>query len=336
MKKIMTLCAVLSALVCCTKINVETVSEDAPAVKKIPVTLTASLGGEDTKLTIAETLAGFKGTWDAEEAITVVSLDGGGYALAYDLFTSSGKPGRRIAEFTGELTETGTNRFICYYPAMHPVEQPNSKAYASPEHKCASGTFNLLYVNNSELYTKYFFNNFQDYYQYSSGDMSHISDFLMMVGIPTFSGGKMSVDMKHVNTIFKLDMTLPESSLKKSMSYAGIEFHKASGSMNILSNAAWGYIYGSYFGQGGSTYYKQTFFHAPGTNNRGVPTPSDCKVTAYIVCHLDVGKQTFNPGETCTVSMTFTDNTKVTKTFTFKEQTLFKPAEIYTISATLE
>ena len=97
MKKLFLIAAVAAALVSCSKSDNP---RDVEQNEGIKMTLKASFGS-DTKLSFNPDGNIIKSTWDASEAISVLTLDEEGVVVAIDNFTSEGTAGRKEASFTG-------------------------------------------------------------------------------------------------------------------------------------------------------------------------------------------------------------------------------------------
>ena len=170
MKKSIILLAVVSAsLVSCSKIE-----ESRPEVKSgIPMSISASFSDLTKTSTVADGNV-LKSTWDAEESISIITLDAlsKGKVVAIDNFTSRGAAGRSSAKFTGTFTG-GVNpvKVIAVYPALEKVgDTYRTKRYgfSSPDETGGSVLDNIQ-IGKATLSTASV-----ERSPYQTGDCSHV------------------------------------------------------------------------------------------------------------------------------------------------------------------
>ena len=92
-----------------------------------PLTVTATIG-TDTKTTYTPEGNMMKVEWEANETISVVSVDAAGNVKTIDTFTYSGAPGKS-ATFTGTLSSGATDQIMVLYPAL---EAYTASEYGTP------------------------------------------------------------------------------------------------------------------------------------------------------------------------------------------------------------
>ena len=123
---IVSMACVIAALVSCQKNEtpVETADENQP----IRLTLTATIGGDDTKVAYVDEENVLKAAWEAGDKVSLLSLDISGNLLSNDVFeaTYAGKS----AEFEGSFTnDPATASVWVYYPALrHGILQRHTLA----------------------------------------------------------------------------------------------------------------------------------------------------------------------------------------------------------------
>ena len=193
----------LVAAVSCSK--TETPAEQPEESVGVPMTLTATIGGPETKMTMAEDGNVLKATWDASEKISVITYTGSGDGVrvqTIDTFEYSGTAGVKSADFTGTFTGDAANNIWVVYPAL---EYDSVKG----DHRSASG---LLYGVKKEsdggdykIYINYWGGS---YTQTANADPSFLVDNLL-TGTGTVSGSALTVDLKPAFGVLKMTLTLP-------------------------------------------------------------------------------------------------------------------------------
>ncbi len=206
MKKSIILLAVVSAsLVSCSKIE-----ESRPEVKSgIPMSISVSLS-DLTKTTTVDEGSVLKSTWDAEESISIITLDASknGTVLEIDNFTSKGAAGRSSANFTGTFNG-GDNpvKVIAVYPAL----EKDGDTYRTKPYKSNEGTSSILsgiktYKKNLRIKV--------DYPPYQEGGCKHLKDYCVMVGkvdTKDLMRGKLSASLRHLMMVIKVTATFPDA-----------------------------------------------------------------------------------------------------------------------------
>ena len=193
----------LVAAVSCSK--TETPVEQPEESVGVPMTLTATIGGPETKMTMAEDGNVLKATWDASEKISVITYTGSGDGVrvqTIDTFEYSGTAGVKSADFTGTFTGDAAHNIWVVYPAL---EYDSVKG----DYRSASG---LLYGVKKEsdggdynIYINYWGGS---YTQTANADPSFLVDNLL-TGTGTVSGSALTVDLKPAFGVLKMTLTLP-------------------------------------------------------------------------------------------------------------------------------
>lgn len=320
-----------TAIISCTK-EIESV---APVPQT--VTLTATIGDPASKITYTEE-SGLKGSWDAEEAITVVSIFNG-KALSYDTFTSTGAAGRRTAEFTGTITSTGATSYVCYYPAMS-VTTDDSYAYRSKLLQHGSQSYPLLYIDKQS--SGGFYMDFDNCYQMqaANGDFSFISERSVLRGIATIQDGSLDVKMENLLSVFRYELTVPESLKGNNVQNVRISVRKPDGGFcSFCAEEGWGYVDGSGFAVGGSSSRLDTFLggwaNTTSYDVKGFAVPDDCKVIAYASFYPK--SETIPENGSMIISLlTDSEVLLARKTFTFKNNVQLQSGKLYNIKADME
>ena len=230
MKKSIILLAVLSAsLVSCSKTE-----ESRLEVKSgIPMSISASFSDLTKTSTVADGNV-LKSTWDAEESISIITLDAlsKGKVVAIDNFTSRGAAGRSSAKFTGTFTG-GVNpvKVIAVYPALEKVgdtyrTKENYALNSSTDWR--SSILQQIKIGSDHVDTK------PDYpfCQERNGDCSHLKDFCVMVGkvdTKDLKRGKLSASLRHLMMVFKIQATFPDSYKGKHLEEVRIDAYDNAG-----------------------------------------------------------------------------------------------------------
>ena len=187
------------SLVAAISCNKQLAPADEPEVKTgIPMTLTATIGSPDTKLSFTENGNVLKGSWDAEESISIVSLDDEGRVLTIDKFTSSGAEGRKSAEFSGELSANAGETLVAVYPAL--VDRVEVQGdWRTPESNLRGFKFGE--------YTMYF--STDGMRQTADADYSHLAEEPIMINACEISEeGQLVVNLTPYQSILKVDLTI--------------------------------------------------------------------------------------------------------------------------------
>lgn len=109
----------LVAAVSCNK--TETPAAQPEENPGVPMTLTATICGPETRMTMAEDGNVLKSTWDASEKISVITYTGSGFdarVQTIDTFEYSGAAGQKSVDFTGTFTGDAANNIWVVYPAL--------------------------------------------------------------------------------------------------------------------------------------------------------------------------------------------------------------------------
>lgn len=314
MKKILFVAAVaLLAFSSCNK------DKNAPTAniegEKIQMNLTATLEGgkvdgetSDAKRISYTDNSGLKGTWDATETITVVSLDASGKALHFDNFTSTGAAGRTTADFSGSITaDANTASYICWYPAL------------------GSGNNHLTGNIDSE------FNNWSTTsrgvsdYQDGNGNTAHLSNYVIMNGIPTIDGNNIEVTMQHALCAFKFVVTIPNS-ISAGDPISKLEVEASNESNRFFCNGTWSYFRSqnlNYGGCGGDRLL-QVFM-------QNTTVPEDHVLTVYCLTR-GIGVR---ENDTWTIRIKNIETTLAAKTITWNQDKSFEKGKEYVMEVTL-
>ena len=226
-KTLLFVAAAVAALVSCEK-NQETANENtAPEVKGIPMTLTADIAGA-TKTSYEDNGSGLKETWNSDESISVITLDGdNGNIVSVDTFTSSGEAGRASATFSGTFTGGETPvKVIAIYPAL----TISGGMYRTPAYKDRYGNNARILYNGSGDTFQYSQNN--EVKQTADADFSHLANYCLMSGavdIDDIKNGTLTVSLSNLMTVLKIVVTLPASC--KGQTFSKIQ-------MNCYTNSA--------------------------------------------------------------------------------------------------
>ena len=113
MRKINYLILAGLSLVAAISCNKQLTPTDEPEVKAgVPMTLTATIGGPDTKLGFTKDGYVLKGTWNANEEVSVITINGA-YVQTIDKFSSgSESDGKTTANFSGTFTGDASHKIV--------------------------------------------------------------------------------------------------------------------------------------------------------------------------------------------------------------------------------
>lgn len=238
-KTLLFVATAVTALVSCEK-NQEHANEYTTSeVKGIPMTLTANIGGT-TKTSYADDGSGLKETWNAEEKISVITLDGECKMLAIDTFVSTGSAGRTSASFTGTFTGGATPaKVIAIYPALKVYAGPK---YRTPAYKNYNG-YNQYILYNGEIGGLYFDSTVHSVRQASDNDFAHLTNFCIMSGavdVDDIKNNTLTVSLNNLMTIIKIVATFPESYKGTSLTQIYINcYNNSAESIGIFATNSW-------------------------------------------------------------------------------------------------
>ena len=227
---------VLSAGVSCNK-------TDAPATKeRTPVTITATIGsGEDTKISYTEDGNVLKTAWEANEAITVITLSYN-TIVTVDKFTYEGEGGKTV-DFTGTLSPGASDDIRIVYPALEQyTDATDAVCYGTPRPKyLAEDEYRLISGVRVEGKTMTFDSN--NSIQAANGSTAHLKDARVYLGEGTLSGNTMTVDVAPISSVLKITFTLPDEAKTKSCNKVDIVAGTGDGSGAAYAFNSCGYSF---------------------------------------------------------------------------------------------
>ena len=191
MKKIILFAAIASAMF------VSCVKETAVEQKPIQLTLTASFEDLSTRASYTDN-HGLKMSWDAEEAISIVTVKDD-KAINLQTMTSSGTAGRKNAVFTGSFTPTDGAKYFAVYPAM----SDHFDTYWSTEGQHFRIDKNSEYLSWKPI-------NISNLSQTGNGSLDHIAGVDAMIGQVDVVDGKANTSLVKTLSVLKLNLSLPD------------------------------------------------------------------------------------------------------------------------------
>jgi len=236
-KSIIILAAIAAAFVSCQKDD--NIANEP--VKGIPMTLKAGFDG--LKTTVAPDGSVLKTTWDADESISVITLDNiQGNVLAVNTFTSTGSAGRTSAEFTGSFTGGDSPaRVIVIYPAL----ELSGSEYKTPEYTGASGSYSFLF--SAQIDNQYF-NGSSNYAlcQTADNDCSHFENYCIMTGevdTDDIKNGELTTSLSNLMTVIKVVATFPDAYKGTAISVLSITSKTSIGDLKLIFGGnSWEYV----------------------------------------------------------------------------------------------
>lgn len=181
----------LAALVSCQK--EEPSSRNNPA-KGVEMTLTANLPATKVSVTDDALNGVLKTSWDANDEMSVVTINDAGQILTIDTFVSKGEAGAASTVFSGTFTGNPSNEIHCFYPA---VKGPNEAG----RYYSSNGYYYMKISGDSINITD------PDVFQSANNDPSYLNKYLVFSGQANYSEGEISVALKPRQTLLKV--TLP-------------------------------------------------------------------------------------------------------------------------------
>ena len=208
MKKIIySVVALVAVLASCQKNTIEQVSSSA-----IQMTLTATIGSDDTKITFVDEDNVLKTEWDLYDKLSVLSLDISGNVLSNDIFTATAAG--KTAEFDGTFSnDPATASVWVYYPALTEGEGTEEKPWQVPAANDYDETGVLYGVKKGACYISYSpCTQLQD----PTDPLSKLEQYIVMSGVADLQGlaeSKFEVNLCHRSYVLKVNVTLPTEDL---------------------------------------------------------------------------------------------------------------------------
>ncbi len=208
-KYFISMACILTALVSCQKNGApeQTPQESQP----VHLTLTAAIGGADTKISYVDEENALKAKWEQYDKVSVISLDISGNVLTNDVFTViSVSADGKIAEFDGEFSNHAEAKSVyVYYPALTQGDGSEADPWrVAPVYEGAEGVLNGVKIGSSYLT----FNAAQ--LQKSLVDCtSQLEQYTVLSGKAEMEEGNLLVNLEHRSYVLKVQLTLPQSGL---------------------------------------------------------------------------------------------------------------------------
>lgn len=198
---------ILAALVSCQKSDAPVQNpEDNHPVK---VTLTATIGGDDTKVTFVDDENVLKTAWEADDQVSLIALDESGKVLSNDVFTAS--EAGESADFEGTFSNyPSTSSVYVYYPALTDGEGTAGKPWQVKPSTTGS-TYGTIYGLIKGQTTLQF--DGEVHLQKGAADCSHLSNYMILGGKAEMAGDKFEVDLAYQSYVLKVEITLPKAGL---------------------------------------------------------------------------------------------------------------------------
>ena len=219
----------LVAVASCSKQNPQEPEQPAG----IPMTLTATICGTETKLGFTEDSNVLKGAWEAEEKVSVLTINGG-MIQTIDLFsTGVESAGQTTANFTGTFSGDPTHAIMVLYPAL--VDY--STGYGTP---LPAGT-----TNNTERmingltqgfnlgYNLYMINSTQS----ANGNTDHLGAFSYMIGTGSVSGTSLTTTLAPQTSVLQVNITFADALVGKTFGALEADFKDSSSNDYVVDGS---------------------------------------------------------------------------------------------------
>ena len=204
-KYYISMACILAALVSCQKNAApeQTPQENQP----IKVTLTATIGSDDTKVSFVDENNVLKAEWVLHDKVSLLALDESDNLISKTNFTAQNAG--KTATFEGEfINDPNIVKMVVCYPALLEGDGTLGAPYQSPAENGYSSYGPLYNVQIGEPYislrSAYFL-------QKNNADPSHISQYAVMRGEAEVEGDKLNVVLEHQSFVVKTTLTLPET-----------------------------------------------------------------------------------------------------------------------------
>ena len=201
---------------------------ETEAPNGVPLTLTATIGGPQTRVAITDDEAGRKldFEWEAGDKLSVVSLDSSGELICNDIFTADA--GGTTATFSGTFNGgTDATTVVVFYPALtESYEAYGITRWSVPVENGYSNEGVLAEMHGNGIEFRPWIHSLQTALDYPL----HLKNYMILRGeaaVSEIHSGKLSVNLKHMTTVLKLKLTLPHNNC--TLSAAEIKLMNADG-----------------------------------------------------------------------------------------------------------
>ena len=210
-KHFISMACIFAALLSCQKNAApeQTPQENQP----IKVTLTATIGGNDTKISYVDEDNVLKTAWELTDKVSLIAVDISGNIVSNTICTVTETDGK-TATFYGEfINDNSIENVLVYYPALTTGEGTESSKYQVPP-PCG---YNL----NGVIYGAYKGSNYISFgitypLQKNNNDPSNLEQYAVMAGnadLEYLEEGKINVNLYHKSYILKTTITYPDKDL---------------------------------------------------------------------------------------------------------------------------
>lgn len=337
---------VLTALTSCQKNN-------APEIKTsgIPVTLIATIGGHDTRISYEDEENVLKAAWEAGDKLSVFTLDENYNILSNDIFTAAAAG--RTAEFEGVFTDDPKGAYVyVYYPALTEGEGTQLDRWKVPATNTYDKQGTLCGPYAGAPYIEY---NCSSQLQKQQSDCSHLKDLTVLQGqmeLGDMQSGDFTVDLHHMSYVIRVDFVLPDEDLTiyNLQIYAKPQGAELNSVESVpVSNSGWTNIYDVEKSIGGRTSFFRLCYGEDVDSGTGTGLALEgTSVTGYIVGyaasywnHNKAVNEYFNMSEGDYFYLEASVYNGVewydcATTHTFTKDVTFENGKMYRLSATLE
>lgn len=227
-------------LVAAAACNKQLTPADEPEVNTgVPMTLTATIGGPDTKLGFTKDGYVLKGTWNANEEVSVITFNGGSMVTIDKFSSDTESEGKTTANFSGTFTGDASHTIVVVYPAL---ENYSGSFYGTPmpAGMTVDGYRMISGFNSIGTYTLSMNNSTQS----ANGNTDHLGAFSFLKGEGTVSGTDLTVNLKPQVSVLQVNISFDGSLKGKTFDWLDGEMKDAStakylfnanGSQNIVA-----------------------------------------------------------------------------------------------------
>ena len=245
--------------------------EDNASPRMIPLTISATIGDPDTKVSYALNENVLETAWENGDQLSVISVNGSGQILHNDIFSTTGSG--KTATFTGSITDdANTYQLYVYYPALTATYDgkpcsPADNAYVD---------YGVLH-EFTDVYSHYR----NSYFLQTALDSpSHLKHYTVLFGqadLAETKKGTLDVTLAHETAVIKVDFTLPVSN-------ETVYYMDLTGS-SLFTGSGWGWI--NTMGPVNGDSNINICFGSNVTSGKGTGlTVSGTTATAYLPLHV--------------------------------------------------
>ena len=327
----------LTAAFSCDKQPEQPGDPEVATVAGVPLTIKVTIGGPDTKLGFTKDGNVLKGAWNANEKVSVLTVNDGGVQTIDTFSTGEESEGTTSADFTGMFTGDAASSVYVFYPALEEYGTgvwgtPKPAGGVSDTDRMISGiTINdpdCQYCLNMKMST-----------QTSNDNTDHLGAFTFMTGIGDISEGALSVTLDPKISVLQVNITFKASVIGKTFGRLIALFRKDDSSDYFAFGDAYCDLeetVNNSFINGNVNYLEQRYgSYVDGSFSPLTLGDEDNDFVAYIPFAPGSKARIGGEGATSIEFVSYSDNEKFSKVVGLTANSALQKGKIYRVRVTL-